>query len=54
MRNVTIEQAAELLHISVNTARSHLRAIYARLGVASKAQLMQMVSSTFGTSRYDK
>jgi DNA-binding CsgD family transcriptional regulator len=54
MRNVTIEQAAELLHISVNTARSHLRAIYTRLGVASKAQLMQMVSSTIGTSRYDK
>lgn len=45
MNDLSVEQAADMLHISVNTARSHLRAMYARLGVDGKSQLLQMVGS---------
>jgi DNA-binding CsgD family transcriptional regulator len=45
-RSSGVEDAANALNISVNTARSHLRAIYERVGVSDKAQLLQRVGST--------
>ena len=41
-----VEEAANALNISVNTARTHLRAIYDRVGVSNKAQLLQRIGST--------
>ena len=41
-----IVTTAARLHISVNTVRSHLRAIYAKLGVENIAGLLRMVSAT--------
>lgn len=49
----TINEAAEALHISVNTARTHMRGIYARTGVRTQAELLGMLSSgltSFGES----
>ena len=45
LQQVSIEEAAGMLNISVNTARSHLRAIYSRVGVENKNQLIQLVSA---------
>ena len=44
--SIDVEEAANALNISVNTARSHLRAIYTRMGVSNKAQLLQQIGST--------
>lgn len=41
-----IREAAESLSISINTARSHLRNIYAKTGAASHAELMSILSGT--------
>lgn len=41
----TINEAAKALHISVNTARTHLRGIYARTGVHTQAELLGILSS---------
>ncbi len=49
----TINEAAEALHISVNTARTHMRGIYARTGVSTQAELLGMLSTgltSFGES----
>jgi len=41
----TINEAAEALHISVNTARTHMRGIYAKSGVRTQAELLGLLSS---------
>jgi DNA-binding CsgD family transcriptional regulator/PAS domain-containing protein len=41
----TINEAAEALHISVNTARTHMRGIYAKTGVRTQAELLGLLSS---------
>ena len=46
MEGHDIITTAARLHISVNTVRSHLRAIYGKLGVNSIAGLLRMISST--------
>ena len=45
MRSANIDEAACNLHISVNTARSHLRAVYGKIGVNNMTQLMRRVGS---------
>lgn len=50
MRGATIDDAAIELKVSINTVRSHLRAIYGRLGVGNKAQLLQKVGTTITNS----
>jgi DNA-binding NarL/FixJ family response regulator len=37
-RGVTYEEAAEALHVSVNTIRTHIRNIYEKLAVASRTE----------------
>ncbi len=39
-----IQEAADLLAISVNTARSHLRAIYGKIGVNNHAEMVAVLS----------
>ena len=39
-------EAAEQLHISVNTVRSHLRTIYSKLAVDNQTDLIRTVSQT--------
>jgi len=39
-------EAADNLHISINTVRSHLRSIYTNLAVDNQTDLMRMLSST--------
>jgi DNA-binding CsgD family transcriptional regulator len=34
----------ERLHISVNTVKSHIKRIYAKLGISSRLQLMNLLS----------
>ena len=46
VQNNSIEEAAAMLHISINTARSHLRAIYDRLGINNIGQLLQITNAT--------
>ncbi len=41
----TINEAAEALYISVNTARTHMRGIYAKTGVRTQAELLGLLSS---------
>ena len=41
--------AAEHLGISVNTARSHLRTIYAKTGAKSQSELVGLLTSTIKT-----
>jgi len=41
-----IEGAAASMHVSVNTARSHLRSVYAKLDVNSRSQLLQKLTRT--------
>ena len=41
----TIADAAEELHISVNTARSHMRGIYAKTGVNTQSELISLLTS---------
>jgi len=41
-----IREAAEHLAISINTARSHLRAIYEKVGVANHAELMAVLTTS--------
>jgi DNA-binding CsgD family transcriptional regulator len=38
--------AAAKLHISINTIRSHVRAIYAKLGVSSQSELLRILTRT--------
>jgi len=51
IQNNSIEDAAATLHISINTARSHLRAIYDRLGINNLGQLLQITNATMATYR---
>jgi DNA-binding CsgD family transcriptional regulator len=37
-------EVAERLHITANTARSHLKSIFEKVGVANQAQLMQRLT----------
>jgi DNA-binding CsgD family transcriptional regulator len=47
---VTLRQAAENLHVSVNTCKSHLKAIYAKTGCRSHADLVKIVfAATLGS-----
>jgi DNA-binding CsgD family transcriptional regulator len=43
--NDVIETAAKL-HVSINTVRSHLRTIYAKLGVRNKSELIRTLTKT--------
>ena len=47
-----INEAAEALHISVNTARSHVRNIYAKVGVRTQSELLGLLAS--GLKNYGK
>jgi DNA-binding CsgD family transcriptional regulator len=51
MRSANIDETASNLHISINTARSHLRAIYSKIGVNNMTQLMRRVGSIAGVSK---
>jgi DNA-binding CsgD family transcriptional regulator len=52
MQSANINETASNLHISINTARSHLRAIYSKIGVNNMTQLMRRVGSlTAGVSK---
>lgn len=44
-RGLTLEEAAEMLFISRNTAKSHLKVVYERLGVHNRAQLVRVLTS---------
>ena len=49
-----INEAADALHISINTARSHMRNIYAKVGVRTQAELLGLLASglkTYGTTK---
>jgi len=46
MQGNDVITAAAKLHVSINTARSHLRAIYAKLGVESQVSLLRLLSAT--------
>jgi DNA-binding CsgD family transcriptional regulator len=52
----SIADASELLNVSINTSRSHLRAIYNKLGVDNKAELLRLLSATLAeyTSTHKK
>ena len=41
---LSVEQTAGALGLSLNTVRSHLKKIFAKCGVASQAELMQMLA----------
>jgi DNA-binding CsgD family transcriptional regulator len=41
----SINEAAKTLHISVNTARTHMRGIYAKTGVRTQAELLGLLST---------
>lgn len=49
----TVEEVAEALNISVNTVRTHLRAIYSRLGVDNKSHLIARLSKTLTVPKGD-
>jgi DNA-binding CsgD family transcriptional regulator len=38
--------AAAKLHISINTIRSHMRAVYAKLGVSGQSDLLRVLTRT--------
>jgi len=44
--NNSLEETAKLLNISINTVRTHLRAIYSKLHVENKTQLVNLLSNT--------
>jgi len=46
LSGMSITQASEELNISINTSRSHLRTIYNKLGVDSKAELLRLLAAT--------
>ncbi len=48
----SIKEAAQTLHISINTARTHMRGIYARTGVRTQAELLGLLST--GLTSYGK
>ena len=47
-----INEAAEILNISINTARSHMRHIYAKVGVRTQSELLGLLAS--GLKTYGK
>ena len=47
VRSGSVERSAVTLNISINTARSHLRNVYAKLGVENKSELISLISRTF-------
>jgi len=49
-----IMSVADHLDISTNTARSHLRAIYAKMGTNNQSELMDMLNSTIKTIEINK
>ena len=49
-----VEDAAAALNVSVNTVRSHLRAVYGKLGVENKAQMLKRVGQTIRGLRDDQ
>jgi DNA-binding CsgD family transcriptional regulator len=52
----SIADASDQLNVSINTSRSHLRAIYNKLGVDNKAELLRLLSATLAeyTSTHKK
>lgn len=44
-RGKTITEAADSLNVSINTARSHLRGVYAKTGVRTQAELLGLLTS---------
>lgn len=50
----TIHEAAEELHISINTARSHMRNIYAKAGVRTQSELVGLLSTSLKTFGQNK
>ena len=46
LQDISVEETADKLNVSINTVRAHLRAIYARLGVTNKSQLLRIIGST--------
>jgi len=46
LRGTNIDDTAKELHISINTIRSHLRAVYDKLGVNNKSELFRLLSMT--------
>jgi hypothetical protein len=49
----SIEEASKALNISINTARSHLRAIYTKIGVGSLPQLFRAISQSLTAYAYE-
>lgn len=49
----SVEETAAALHISINTVRTHLRAIYTKLGVDSKSHLIARLSKTLTVPKGD-
>jgi len=50
----SMTEAADSLNISINTARSHIRNIYQKIGVSTQAELLGLLASglkTYGTRR---
>ena len=50
-RNGSIDSAAEDLHLTRNTVRSHLKSIYGKFGVATQGQLMQRLANSATLTR---
>ena len=43
MNGLSLDEAAELLHVKRNTARAHLRAIFSKTGVTRQTELVRML-----------
>jgi DNA-binding CsgD family transcriptional regulator len=50
-REGSIDSAAENLHLTRNTVRSHLKSIYGKFGVATQGQLMQRLANSATLAR---
>jgi len=52
LQGYTNKQIADMLHISVNTMKTHTRNIYSKLNVANKRELLQLAFSSASSQEY--